>query len=77
MPYLKAEQCLFLQAAYLAGLLLAFSARLWSNEGQPALLYIVPCMLGALGIAAQTRGQLRQWWQYKEESPTTSKLGKD
>ena len=57
-----------LQVAYLAGLLLAFSARLWSNEGQPALLYIVPCMLGASALTAGLRGQLKNWWEYKEES---------
>ena len=59
--------------AYLSGLLLAFSARLWSNEGQPALLYIVPCMLLALAGQAAYRGQLREISQY-EEAPMASAL---
>lgn len=37
------------------------------NHGQPALLYIVPAMLGSVAITAYLNGQFRQLWEYNEE----------
>ena len=35
------------------------------NAAQPALLYIVPAVLGAVLICALVRGELTRWWTYK------------
>lgn len=52
-------------AGYGAGLLLTYCA-LWfswfGDQGQPALLYLVPCTLGTVSALALSRGQLGQLW---------------
>jgi signal peptide peptidase-like protein 2B len=52
-------------AGYGAGLLLTYCA-LWfswfGDEGQPALLYLVPCTLGTVSALAAARGQLASLW---------------
>ncbi len=45
-------------AAYVAGLGLAFAANAVTHLGQPALLYLVPCTLGAVAGTALLRGEL-------------------
>ncbi|KAK9800209.1 hypothetical protein WJX73_009552 [Symbiochloris irregularis] len=58
--------------AYLAGLFAAFAASTITRMGQPALLYIVPFMLAAVGGVAATQGELGKVLDYKEapaESP--------
>ena len=59
------------QAAYLGGLFCAFAASTITHLGQPALLYIVPFMLTAVGGTAVVKGELGQVFQYKE-APTES-----
>jgi signal peptide peptidase-like protein 2B len=47
---------------YGAGLLLTYVALMFSwfgDEGQPALLYLVPCTLGVVLVLAAARGELR------------------
>jgi signal peptide peptidase-like protein 2B len=47
---------------YGAGLLLTYVALMFSwfgDEGQPALLYLVPCTLGVVLLLAAARGELR------------------
>ncbi|KAL4448488.1 hypothetical protein ABPG75_005707 [Micractinium tetrahymenae] len=52
-------------AGYGAGLLLTYCA-LWfswfGDQGQPALLYLVPCTLGTVSALGLSRGQLDQLW---------------
>ena len=59
------------QAAYLGGLFCAFAASTITHLGQPALLYIVPFMLVAVGGTALVQGELRQVINFKE-APTVS-----
>ncbi|OQR96070.1 signal peptide peptidase-like, aspartyl protease family A22B [Achlya hypogyna] len=47
---------------YAVGLFLANAAVVLMNMGQPALLYLVPCTLGAVAIAAHFGGDLPQMW---------------
>jgi hypothetical protein len=56
-----------LAVGYALGLLLALLANVlgWTFNGvrgQPALLYLVPCTLGPLALAAAARGELRAMW---------------
>lgn len=40
---------------------------IWGHA-QPALLYLVPGVLGSLWLTAMVRGELRQMWNFSEES---------
>ena len=44
--------------AYVVGLLMAFAANAITHQGQPALIYLVPCTLGAVAAVAASRGEL-------------------
>ena len=44
--------------SYAAGLMIAFGANVITGAGQPALLYIVPCMLTTTVVLASARGEL-------------------
>lgn len=53
-------------AGYAVGLLLTYAALYFSiggNQGQPALLYLVPCTLGVMLALAYVRRNLPQMWQ--------------
>ena len=53
-------------AAYAAGLVLTYVALVFSwfgDQGQPALLYLVPCTLGAFLARAAARGELGAMWR--------------
>jgi signal peptide peptidase-like protein 2B len=55
---------------YGAGLLLTYVALMFSwfgDEGQPALLYLVPCTLGVVLVLAAARGELRALLQAGED----------
>eukprot|EP00887_Chlorella_sp_A99_P007587 scaffold28.g7587.t1 len=55
-------------AGYAAGLALTYVALVLSwfgDEGQPALLYLVPCTLGTVTLLAWRRGHLRALWTCK------------
>jgi hypothetical protein len=47
---------------YVVGLMLAMIAVIGMNRGQPALLYLVPCTLGAAFFEGWRRGELHQLW---------------
>lgn len=52
-------------AGYGAGLGLTYAALIFGwfgDEGQPALLYLVPCTLGTVALLAWRRGQLGRLW---------------
>ena len=55
-------------AGYGGGLLLTYAA-LWNSwfgdQGQPALLYLVPCTLGVVAALGAARGQLGQLWRHE------------
>lgn len=54
--------------AYVGGLLAAFSANSITHMGQPALLYIVPGVLGAVAVTAARRGELGRLWTFTDVS---------
>jgi len=52
--------------AYVGGLLAAFAANSITGLGQPALLYIVPSVLGAVVVLGATREELRALWAFTD-----------
>jgi len=54
--------------AYGLGLYVAFEANRITHLGQPALLYLVPCTLGAVAITAALRQETRRVWQFKDSA---------
>ena len=60
--------------AYVIGLGIAFGANAVTGLGQPALLYLVPCTLGAVALVAAARGDLSKVWSYTD---TTKALGEN
>ncbi|MBA0599770.1 hypothetical protein Gorai_005976 [Gossypium raimondii] len=54
---------------YLAGLFLTYlGLYLMNGNGQPALLYLVPCTLGVTVVLAAIRGDLKALWGYSSKS---------
>ncbi|GBL52711.1 hypothetical_protein [Candidozyma auris] len=53
--------------AYVAALMATMTAVQIYDCGQPALLYIVPAMIGAVALTAVVNGQFRELWDYKED----------
>ncbi|KAF9338507.1 Signal peptide peptidase-like 2A [Linnemannia elongata] len=47
---------------YAVGLELTFVAMMWSNQGQPALLYLVPCTVIPVVLLASKRHELSLLW---------------
>ncbi|KAF8940159.1 signal peptide peptidase-domain-containing protein [Dissophora ornata] len=47
---------------YAVGLEVTFVAMMWSNKGQPALLYLVPCTLLPVVLLASRRHELSLLW---------------
>ena len=45
---------------------IAFAANAITHLGQPALLYIVPCTMGAVIATAVSRDELYRLWQYTD-----------
>lgn len=62
IPCRRGLFCLLLWG-YTIGLLLANIGVIVSGSGQPALMYLVPCTLGLLAIAAWRRGILMKLWE--------------
>lgn len=52
---------------YSAGMLATLAALLITNHGQPALLYLVPGVLGSLWLTGLARGEIKQMWKYTED----------
>lgn len=48
--------------SYVVGLVVSVVAGIASGEGQPALLYLVPCVLGTLLGKAWHMGKLKDVW---------------
>ncbi|KAL2323808.1 hypothetical protein Fmac_022866 [Flemingia macrophylla] len=44
-----------------------------NGNGQPALLYLVPCTLGVTVLLGCKRGELKNLWSYDADSPTSTK----
>jgi len=53
-------------AAYVLGLVTAFAANSITHLGQPALLYIVPATLSAVGLTAVRRNEVRRIWAFTD-----------
>ncbi|KAI4370415.1 hypothetical protein MLD38_018769 [Melastoma candidum] len=59
-------------AGYGVGLCLTYLGLYFMNgQGQPALLYLVPCTLGLSIVLASLRGELRVLWHYGRESSSS------
>ena len=54
-------------AAYAAGLGLCFAANEIFHNGQPALLYLDPSLVGSTLACAAANGQVSDLWEFKEE----------
>jgi len=48
--------------AYVVGLFLTYVALLLMQAAQPALLYLVPCVLGSVALVGLKRGELKLLW---------------
>lgn len=55
---------------YALGLVITVVVLQWSGTGQPALLYIVPCVLGSVWVMGAIRGDITHLWSYTEELPS-------
>lgn len=53
---------------YAVGLSAANAAVALMQMGQPALLYLVPCIMGPLVALAWRRGELAEWWRPLDDS---------
>merc|ERR1712196_497813 len=54
--------------AYVAALGTTVFSMLVMNAAQPALLYIVPFIVGASFLTAWARGEIKEWWELDEKS---------
>lgn len=52
--------------AYIVGLSAAFAANEVTGLGQPALLYLVPCTIGAIVLTAMSRRELSRVWRFRD-----------
>ncbi|CAM1502277.1 Fc.00g042610.m01.CDS01 [Cosmosporella sp. VM-42] len=52
---------------YALGMLFTLAMLLVFKHGQPALLYLVPGVLGSLWITGLVRGEVKQMWKYTED----------
>lgn len=61
-PYFAASM-----AGYLLGMLVTLAMLLIFKRGQPALLYLVPGVLGSVLVTAVVRGEFKELWTYTED----------
>ncbi|KAM0561217.1 hypothetical protein ACHAPJ_003722 [Fusarium lateritium] len=54
-------------AGYLLGMCVTLAMLLAFKHGQPALLYLVPSVLGSLWLTGLVRGEIKQMWKYTED----------
>jgi minor histocompatibility antigen H13 len=52
---------------YLLGMCVTLAMLLVFKRGQPALLYLVPGVLGSLWLTGLVRGEIKQMWKYTED----------
>ena len=53
--------------AYAIGLAACFTANEIYHNGQPALLYLNPALVGSSLLTANINGQVKELWEFKEE----------
>jgi hypothetical protein len=66
--------------AYAVGLMLtdlALEFRIFGSQGQPALMYLVPCTLGCTWLMAASRGDVLALWHGKVEDWKDHASGSD
>lgn len=61
-PYFYASM-----VGYFLGMLVTLAMLVIFKHGQPALLYLVPGVLGSLWLTGLVRGEIRQMWTYTED----------
>jgi hypothetical protein len=61
---------------YMIGLLLAAWALAWSGSPQPALLYVVPCVLVPVVLVAQSKNELAALWDRSQIRKIRTELPK-
>lgn len=54
-------------AGYLVGMLVTLAMLLVFKHGQPALLYLVPGVLGSMLLTSLVRGEFKELWMYTED----------
>jgi minor histocompatibility antigen H13 len=52
---------------YAVGMMSTLAILLWFKHGQPALLYLVPSVVGSIFLTAWARGELKELWLYTED----------
>jgi len=62
---------------YIIGLLCTYIALLIMESAQPALLYLVPCVLGSIFLVAWRRGEFQSLWTGKSVTVIPSDKDKD
>ena len=62
---------------YTAGMLCTLGVMHIYHHGQPALLYLVPCVLGSLWMTAFVKGDIKTLWEYTEADDESESKGKD
>lgn len=60
-------------AGYALGMLLTLTVMLVFNHGQPALLYLVPCVAGAVWLTGAARGEIHDMLTYTEDGSLDTK----
>lgn len=58
---------------YAVGMALTVTMLLVFQHGQPALLYLVPCVTGAAWLTGTVRGELHDMWTYTEDGSLDTK----
>ncbi|KNG50036.1 signal peptide peptidase [Stemphylium lycopersici] len=62
---------------YILGLLATLGVMMVWNHAQPALLYLVPGVLGSVWLTALVRGEINLMWNYTEEIEDEEEQGKE
>jgi len=60
-PYFTAAVC-----GYILGMIFTLVIMLVFKHGQPALLYLVPGVLGSLWLTGLIRGEIKEMWEFSE-----------
>lgn len=68
---------IWLAIGYGVGLCFTYLALYLMEEGQPALLYLVPCTLGVAVMLGLLRGELNVLWNYDSESDLPSQQSEE
>lgn len=63
--------------AYVAGLAVTMGVMHFTKAAQPALLYLSPACISAVGLCAFRRGEFKQMWAWKDEEEEKEAEKKD